>query len=97
VAGKIFINYRRCDAPDSTGRLYDRLETEFARDDLFMDVEGYIEPGDNFINVINDQIASSDVLLAEIGPRWAQLLADRQDDPKDFVTIEINAALDQGK
>jgi len=37
------------------------------------------------------------VLLAVIGPRWLALLATRAGDPKDFVIIEIKAALDQGK
>ena len=35
TGGKIFINYRRGDDPGAAGRLYDRLEQEFAQDDLF--------------------------------------------------------------
>jgi hypothetical protein len=37
--GKIFINYRRDDSADAAGRLYDRLEQEFGKYSLFMDVE----------------------------------------------------------
>jgi hypothetical protein len=37
------------------------------------------------------------VVLAVIGPRWAELLAARKGDPGDFVAIEIKAAFDQGK
>jgi hypothetical protein len=62
-----------------------------------MDVEGHIKPGDPFVEVLNAQVAACDVLLAVIGPRWAELLAARQGDPEDFVAIEIKAALDQGK
>jgi hypothetical protein len=97
MAGKIFINYRRGDDAGFTQALYLRLKDEFAADDLFMDVEGHIKPGDDFVEVLNEQVAKSDVLLAVIGPRWAELLTARQGDPDDFVAIEIKAALEQGK
>jgi hypothetical protein len=97
VAGKIFLNYRRGDDPGFTQALYLRLEDEIASGDLFMDVEGHIKPGDDFAEVLRAQVAATDVLLVVIGPRWADLLAARQGDTEDFVTIEIEAALDQGK
>lgn len=97
MSGKIFINYRRGDAPDSTGRLYDRLESEFATGDLFMDVEGHIKPGDDFVEVLNRQVAQCDVLLAVIGPQWSDFIAARAGDTDDFVAVEIKAALDQKK
>jgi TPR repeat protein len=96
MPGKIFINYRRGDDPGYTQALYQRLEDEFASGDLFMDVE-YIKPGDNFVDVISDQVAAADVVLVVIGPRWSDLLAARIGDGNDFVVIEIKAALDQGK
>src|SRR5262249_46783318 len=97
TTGKIFINYRRGDDPGYTQALYQRLEDEFAAADLFMDVEGHIKPGDDFVEALNSKVATADVLLTIIGPRWSELLAARADDPDDFVTIEIKAALDQGK
>jgi formylglycine-generating enzyme required for sulfatase activity len=97
MAGKIFVNYRRGDDPGFTQALYLRLEDEFSAADLFMDVEGHIKPGDDFVEVLNAQVAAADVLLVVIGPRWADLLAARTGDPDDFVAIEIKAALDQGK
>jgi TIR domain/WD domain, G-beta repeat len=97
MAGKIFINYRRGDDPGFTQALYQRLEDEFAARDLFMDVEGQIRPGDDFVAVLNSHVAECDVLLAVIGPRWEELLAPRAGDAEDFVMIEIKAALDQGK
>jgi hypothetical protein len=78
MAGKIFINYRRGDDAGFTQALYQRLESEFASGDLFMDVEGHIKPGDDFVEVLNAQVAASDVVLAVIGPRWAELLAVRR-------------------
>jgi hypothetical protein len=97
MPGKIFINYRRGDDPGFTQALYQRLEDEFATGNLFMDVEGHIKPGDDFVEVLNTQVAEADVVLAVIGPRWAELMMARAGDPDDFVAIEIKAALDQGK
>ena len=95
--GKIFINYRRDDDPGFTTALYMHLEEEFGRARLFMDVEGYIKPGDDFTEVLSAQVAQCDVLLAVIGPRWGELLAARAGEAADFVVVEIKAALDQGK
>jgi hypothetical protein len=65
MAGKIFINYRRGDDPGFTMALYQRLEQEFPAGDLFMDIEGHIKPGDNFVAVLNQQVAA----LGHAGPR----------------------------
>jgi hypothetical protein len=97
MAGKIFINYRRGDDPGYTQALYQQLEAEFTAGALFMDVEGHIRPGDDFVEVLNRQVAACDVLLVVIGPRWADLLAARAGDRDDFVAIEIKAGLEQGK
>jgi len=97
MTGKIFINYRRGDDPGYTQALYQRLEYEFTSDDVFMDVEGHIRPGDDFVEVLNAQVAASDVFLAVIGSRWHDLLLARRGDADDFVAIEIKAAIDQGK
>ena len=91
-AGKIFINYRRGDDPGFTQALYQRLEGVFSAEQLFMDVEGQIKPGDDFVEVLNAQVAECDVLLAVIGPRWVDLLTARAGDSDDFVQIEIEAA-----
>ena len=97
MAAKIFVNYRRGDDPRSIGALYMRLEEEFGRDNILMDVEGYIEPGEGFVRGLAAQVAQCGVLLAVIGPRWAEKLAARTGDPEDFVPIEIAAAFHLGK
>jgi hypothetical protein len=97
MAGKIFISYRRDDDPGFARALYQRLEQEFPRENVFMDVEGHIKPGDDFREVLTSWVAASDVFLAVIGPRWADVMLKRAGDPDDFVTIEIQAALDQRK
>ena len=98
--GKIFINYRRGDNSAAAGRLYDRLEQEFDKDNLFMDVDD-ISAGQDFVFELQRQVAECDVLLAVIGNRWLDV-ADaegkrRLDNPDDFVRIEIAIALLLGK
>ena len=97
---KIFINYRRKDDPGSAGRLFDRLEGAFAPEQLFFDVDS-IEPGSDFVVVLNQQVASYDVVLSVIGPRWIELLDTKDwrhpEKTNDFVRIEIEAAIKQNK
>jgi len=101
MSGKIFLNYRRGDDPGSTGRLYDRLEGEFEPGQLFMDVEGHIRGGDDFVDVLKAHVAQCDILLAVIGPRWLDINDEygrrRLDSPEDWVRIEIASALESGK
>src|ERR1043166_7201309 len=97
MPGKIFINYRRGDEPLAAIALYLKLEKEFPPADLFLDVEVDIRPGDDFVKALDAAVASCDVFLVVIGPRWVELLDSRKDDPEDFAIIEIKAALDHGK
>jgi tetratricopeptide (TPR) repeat protein len=96
MAGKIFINYRRDDAISTAGRLHDRLAQTFGRKNLFMDVD-HIPAGVDFVDYLHSQVAACDVFLAVIGPNWLNAKDDRGrrrfDNPDDFVTIEIAAAL----
>jgi TIR domain/PAN domain len=96
MAGKIFINYRRDDSISTAGRLHDRLAQRFGRKNLFMDVD-HIPAGVDFVDYLHSQVAACDVFLAVIGPNWLDVRDDsgrrRFDDPDDFVTIEIAAAL----
>ena len=64
MPGKIFINYRRGDDAGFTQAPYLRLEDEFTAADLFMDVEGHIKPGDDFVEVLNSQVATSVLPIA---------------------------------
>lgn len=101
TAGKIFINYRRDDEPGFVHALFPRLEAAFGRNRLFMDVEGYIAAGDDFVEVLDGQVAQCDVLLVIIGPRWLDAKDEsgsrRLENPDDFVRIEIVAALTKKK
>ena len=92
----IFISYRRDDSLGSAGRLYDRLLEYFPSERIFMDVD-VIEPGQDFVEVIENAVHSCDVVLAIIGSRWLDLVDNegnrRLDLPKDFVRVEIVTAL----
>jgi hypothetical protein len=100
VTGRIFINYRRGDEPGFAGRLFDRLEQTFEPNQVFIDVDN-IPPGHDFVSVIESEVAKCDVLLAIIGRGWLAAAdetgARRLDNPDDFVRIEIESALRQGK
>ena len=50
---RVFICYRRDDAPASAGRLFDRLTERFGRDHVFMDVDT-IRPGQDYAAQIED-------------------------------------------
>src|SRR5262245_46730469 len=96
MAVNLFISYRRDDSAGHAGRVYDRLEREFGRDRLVMDVDS-IPLGANFLKVIGEEVAKCDVLLAIIGPGWLDARDEkgirRLDNPDDFVRIEIATAL----
>jgi hypothetical protein len=97
MSGKIFICYRRADEQGFAQLLFKSLAEQFPATDLFIDIEGYIKPGDDFVEVIDGKVAAADVLLVVIGHRWCELQAARADDPDDFVVLEIKAALEQNK
>ncbi|HEX4960214.1 MAG TPA: toll/interleukin-1 receptor domain-containing protein [Thermoanaerobaculia bacterium] len=88
--GGIFISYRRDDATGYVYALRDRLAARFGPGQIFMDIDS-IEPGLDFVEVIESSVASCDVVLALIGKRWLQ--TERLQDPRDFVRLEIQAAL----
>ena len=98
MSGKIFISYRREESAPYAGRLWDRLCEEFGRDQLFMDVDT-IQPGENFVEIIEEYVGSCDVLIAVIGRQWLSVTDEggnrRLENPGDFVRLEIAAALER--
>ena len=89
----IFVSYRREDSAGHAGRLFDRLVEHFGRDRIFMDIDT-IEPGEDFVAVIENAVSSCDVLIAVIGRNWLSPNGSgRLDRPTDFVRLEIATAL----
>src|SRR5690242_9981554 len=85
---RVFINYRRDDAPMAAGRLSDELTRCFGDEHVFMDVDK-IEPGVDFKESINTAVGSCDVLIAVIGPEWLTICdargKRRLDESGDYV------------
>jgi class 3 adenylate cyclase/tetratricopeptide (TPR) repeat protein len=90
TAARIFLSYRREDSAGHAGRLYDRLSARFGPEQVFRDVE--IQPGADFVELIQDAVSSCRVLIAVIGPRWLRtgLTAEQS----DLVHAEIQTALE---
>jgi hypothetical protein len=98
ATAKIFISYRRHDSEEITGRIYDRLVQRFGKEQVFKDVDS-IPLGVDFREHLNKMVGSCDVLLAVMGNEW--LTAKHPDGgrrighTKDFVRIELEAAIDR--
>lgn len=94
--GKVFISYRRDDAPDTVGRIDDWLTKHLPHDSIFFDIDS-IHGGEDFRVKIEQAVAQSVVMLVIIGPKWAAITeaggTQRLDNPNDFVRIEIETAL----
>ena len=54
MTAKVFVSYRREDSAAYAGRIQDRLEREFGRNFLFIDVDA-IPLGVNFVNVLRER------------------------------------------
>jgi Flp pilus assembly protein TadD len=95
---KVFISYRRDDSAGVAGRLYDRLQSQFGRENVFLDVDT-IPPGLDFRVYLRSAVDRCDVFLVVIGRHWLSPAPEgvrRLDDPEDFARIEIEAALARG-
>lgn len=95
---KIFINYRRDDSAGYAGRLYDRLTAHFGPDHVFMDIN-QIEPGEDFVEVIEEKLKAVQVAVALIGKQWLDITdangQRRLDNPEDWVRLEIEVLLER--
>ena len=95
---RVFISYRRSDSADWAARIYKHLGYRYGNDLIFQDVED-IEPGNNWLEKIKEELEACQVFLIIIGPRWLED-ADgirRLDNPKDILRLEIEQALNHDK
>lgn len=90
----IFISYRRADSAAYAGRLYDHVNASFPKQ-VFLDVET-IQPGMDFVQAIRSTLVSCGVMVLLIGKQWLSGGSGgvRIGDENDYVTQEIQAALD---
>ena len=96
----IFISYRRRgDSAGFAARLTDRLVGHFGAERCFRDIED-IESGMDFVDAIDDAVASCEVMIVVVGTDWVTVenAAGRRrlDDPHDFVRLEVATALRRG-
>jgi hypothetical protein len=96
-AGRIFVSYRREDASGHVLALLQPLHERFGVERIFSDNDG-IEPGQDFIDVLERELASCSVMLVVIGREWLTIRDERRqsrrlDDPRDFVRMEVATAL----
>jgi S1-C subfamily serine protease len=93
MPGRIFISYRRDDARGDARSIRDRLARKFGESNVFMDVDSLLA-GQRFDHQLDKALAQCDVLLAVIGPRWIEGMAEKaRGDERDYVRAEIAAAL----
>jgi len=96
MSTRVFVSYRRDDAAGDAGRLADYLQRRFGAAQVFLDIET-IEPGADFVRVLQQSLQQTAVMLVVIGPRWTSLPGPdgsrRLHDPADFVRMEVEAAL----
>ena len=91
--GKIFISYRRDDAPGDARSIYERLGRGFGEANVFMDVDQLLA-GQRFDRELDKALAECDVLIAVIGARWMDLMSEHaRHGKRDYVRDEIAAAL----
>ncbi len=95
---KIFISYRREDTAGYAISLHDRLADRFGADHIFIDLDS-IEPGEDFVEVINEKVGACEVLVVLIGRDWLTCQDEsgqrRLDNHDDFVRLEVAAALER--
>jgi len=92
----IFISYRRDDTSGYAGRLADDLAELFGEKHVFRDVIK-IEPGRDYVEVIDAALDSCAAMVVVIGREWVNSLDDtgrrRLDNPGDMLRLEVTAAL----
>ena len=74
---RITISYRRADSDAIAGRIRDRLARHYGDRAVFMDIDN-IPFGIDFREHIKGELASNDMLVAVVGPKWLGPGEDRR-------------------
>jgi len=94
---KLFVNYRRADEAQFVETLWTHFIYRYQRDNVFMDFDT-LPPFADFANFIRQTVRECDVVVAIIGPRWLDLLKEKEKHGEpDYVRIELEEALKHGK
>jgi hypothetical protein len=76
-------------------RIYESISKALPHARVFRDVQS-IRPGEDFVDVLNEQLESCLALLLVIGPNWLKVGNDGRtnlDNPNDFSRLEIETAI----
>jgi uncharacterized protein (TIGR02594 family) len=95
---RVLISYRRADSLAITGRIFDRLVSQYGKAAIYRDIDN-IPLGADFRTDIDKALKESDVLLVIIGHKWLSASKDgrrRIDDENDQVRVEVETALERG-
>ena len=92
----VFISYRREDTRHLSARISDQLTSHFGPGRVFFDVDTLPRyAGMPFADVIKATVPQCPVFLAVIGPKWAEKMEAKKQDPEDWVQVEIRMALNE--
>ncbi len=93
-----FISYRRNDSGPVARRLYDALSTRFGQGQAFLGIDSAVPGWD--LDTVLAMLDRAAGLLVVIGPQWLDATdADRRclDDPADYVRMQLERALTNGR
>ena len=97
----MFISYRRTDAQSASRQLAEALKLRFGQKNVFLDTRD-IATGAEWRSDTIRRVQASDVVLAIIGPHWAEAAEDRsrrsvlERADEDLVRMEIETAFAHG-
>lgn len=100
MQGRVFISYRKDDTSGESVLLKEAIERHLPESSVFLD-HNKTQSGEDYRKRIERELASTDVFLCLIGPRWANASDAsgnrRLNDADDLVRIEIVSAIERGK
>jgi hypothetical protein len=99
---RVFISYRRSDAPSASRQLAEALKLRFGSEEVFFDTRD-VAAGSEWRRDAVRRVQEADVVLAIIGPHWIAVAEERAQrsklDPtvEDVVRLEIETAFRHGR
>lgn len=95
----IVISYRRDDTKLIAGRIVEKLQADFGKGEVFIDIDKMVY-GLDFRDQLRKAIEQCDVLVAIVGPNWlgrpdTRANTRRIADVNDWVHLEIKGALER--
>jgi SIR2-like domain/TIR domain len=99
---RVFISYRRSDAPSASRQLAEALKLRFGSEEVFFDTRD-VAAGSKWRSDAVLRVQEADVVLAVIGPHWVAVAEERAHrsklDPtvEDVVRLEIETAFKHGR